>query len=76
MEASIIQFVTVLGAAGALLWVLNQIIAGKLHSSSEVDGLKQDKADLLDIVQSQGEALRKTNEADKQIIRLLRGKQE
>jgi ribose/xylose/arabinose/galactoside ABC-type transport system permease subunit len=39
----LIPVITTLGAAGAFFWVLNWIINGKLHSDSEVQGLKEDK---------------------------------
>lgn len=43
-----IEFITVLGAAGVALWVIWLIVGGKLHSDSEVQGLRADKALLND----------------------------
>ena len=41
------QLIITGGAAGALFYVLKLIVDGRLHSTSEVDGLRQDKKDLL-----------------------------
>ena len=58
---SVLQFITVGGAAVAFFWVLRLIVEGKLHSSSEIDGLRQDKQDLLEINSKLSEALDKSN---------------
>lgn len=71
MDGNILQLLTIGGAAGALFWVLKLVTDGKLHSSSETDGLRQDKADLLKVNESQGKALRASNEAWAQMIPLL-----
>jgi hypothetical protein len=68
------QFITVLGAAGALFYVLKLIVDGKLHSNSEIEGLRQDKKDLLAINQSLGAALDRTNAQLSSIVELLGGR--
>lgn len=42
-----VEFITILGAAGVALWVIYLITSGKLHTNSEVEGLKADKLVLL-----------------------------
>lgn len=68
-----IQFLMLGGAAGALFWVLKLAVDGKLHTSSETDGLRQDKVDLLKINETQGQALKASNEQGTEIVTLLRG---
>ena len=74
MEGSLLQLLTLGGAAGALLWVLKLLTDKdpKLHTHSEIDGLRKDKASLLAVVKTQGEALQASNEVDREILRLLR----
>jgi hypothetical protein len=74
MDATILQLLTVGGAAGALGWVLRLLTASKpgLHTASEVRGLKQDKVDLLAIVKTLTESLRDSNETDRQILAQLK----
>lgn len=60
MDAQIIQIVTVAGAAGAFFIVLKWVVDGKLHSDSEVVGLRQDKADLLKLNTEQAEAMKRS----------------
>lgn len=43
-----IPLITITGAAGAFFWVLQWIVNGKLHTDSEVQGLKEDKKVLFD----------------------------
>lgn len=73
MSPDPIQLITVLGAAGALFYVLKLIVDGKLHSNSEVDGLRQDKKDLLVINATLLDALDKSNDQLKMIIEILNG---
>jgi hypothetical protein len=61
------------GAAGALLLVLKWIVDGKLHPSSEIDGLRQDKIDLLKINRIQADALKASNEQLAEVARLVQG---
>jgi len=56
-----IQLISLLGAAGALYYVLRLIVDGKLHSDSELQGLKQDKIELLAINRQQNDALDASN---------------
>ena len=58
---TILQLILQLGAAGALIWVLKLIVDGKLHSHSEVEGLRNDKTQLLEVNEVQGEALKAAN---------------
>jgi hypothetical protein len=67
-----IQLLVLTGAAGAFLWVLKQIIDGKLHSSSETDGLRQDKVDLLRINGGLNDGLKASNAQLTEILILLR----
>lgn len=60
MDAQFIQIVTVAGAAGAFFIVLKWVVDGKLHSDSEVVGLRQDKADLLKLNTEQAEAMKRS----------------
>lgn len=41
-----IQLITLGGAAGVSVWVIKQIVDGKLHTHSEVEGLRADKREL------------------------------
>lgn len=45
MDPALLQFLTVLGAAGALVWILRPMLP--LHSDSEVQGLRADKVELM-----------------------------
>lgn len=40
------QLIITGGAAGALFWVLKQLVDGKLHTHSEIEGLRADKREL------------------------------
>lgn len=57
----LMQLVLQGGAIVALAWVLTLLTGGRLHTSSEVDGLRKDKADLLTVNQRLGEALDQSN---------------
>ena len=63
MDPSLVQALTVGGAAVAFFLVLKWIIDGKLHTHSEVEGLRQDKIDLLQINKDQSAALAASTEA-------------
>lgn len=67
-----VQIVTVGGAAGALWWVLNLLVGGKLHTHSEVAGLRQDNTDLKKVNRTQADALKASNELLPEILKLLR----
>ena len=62
LEGQVVQLITTLGAAGALVWVLKLIVDGKLHSHSEVEGLRSDKDALLEVNEVQGKALAAAND--------------
>jgi hypothetical protein len=49
------------GAIVSLVWVVMLLTSGKLHTSSEVDGLHKDKDDLLAINKRMSEALEQSN---------------
>lgn len=67
-----LQMITIGGAAGVAFYVLKWLVDGKLHTSSETDGLRQDKVDLIRINDTQGAALKAQNEQGVEIARLLR----
>lgn len=67
-----IALITVGGAAGVAVWVLKLVTDGKLHSSSETDGLRRDVANLLKINNTQGQALKASNELNAELLPLLR----
>ena len=50
------------GAIVALVWVIILMVTGRLHTSSEVEGLRKDKEDLLAVNADQARALDKSNE--------------
>ena len=50
------------GAIVVLVWVVNLLLSGKLHTDSEVDGLRRDKADLLVANKDLSEALDQNTE--------------
>lgn len=66
------QIILTLGAAGALFYVLKLIVDGKLHSSSEVDGIRADKKELLAVNARMADAIDKSNDQLTMIIELLR----
>jgi len=49
------------GAIVALVWVVVLLTSGKLHTSSEVDGLRKDKDELLAINKRMSDALEQSN---------------
>lgn len=68
----IVQSITVGGAAAAFYWVLKLLVDGKLHTDSEVNGLRQDKIDLLRINSALSDTLGNTNTQLAEVLRLLR----
>ena len=50
------------GAIVVLVWVVTLLTGGKLHTDSEVEGLRKDKADLLVVNKGLSDALAQTNE--------------
>jgi hypothetical protein len=57
LAADVLQYVPAGLGVTILLFVLSLAIRGNLHFDSEVDGLRQDKADLLAINKEQAAAL-------------------
>ena len=49
------------GAIVVLVWIVTLLTSGRLHTSSEVDGLKKDKEDLLAANKRLSEALDQSN---------------
>lgn len=62
------QLILTGGAVAALVWIIRLIVDGKLHSNSEVEGLRKDKADLLAVNERLGEALETSNRLLEQAI--------
>jgi len=56
------------GAIVALVWIVLLLTGGKLHTSSEIEGLRQDKEDLLAVNERVSNALALSNELLKSII--------
>jgi len=56
------------GAIVALVWIVLLLTGGKLHTSSEIEGLRQDKEDLLAVNERVSNALALSNELLKNII--------
>jgi len=50
------------GAIVVLIWVVTLLTGGKLHTSSEIDGLRKDKEDLLAMNKRIADALEQSNE--------------
>jgi hypothetical protein len=50
------------GAIVALVWVVTLMTGGKLHTSSEIEGLRKDKEDLLAVNHRMSHALDQSNE--------------
>jgi len=67
-----LQLIVLTGGLGVAVWVLKLAVDGKLHTSSETDGLRQDKVDLLKINETQGQALKAANEQGTETAHLLR----
>jgi hypothetical protein len=61
-------------AAAALFWTIKQLISGNLHTNSEVDGLHQDKKDLLMVNRDLSEALDTSNHLLEEAIRQGKGR--
>jgi hypothetical protein len=65
IDAKAIEAITQLilqgGAIVVLVWVVMLLTSGKLHTSSEIDGLRKDKDDMLAINKRMSEALEQSN---------------
>ena len=59
------------GAAAAFFWVLQWIVNGKLHSRSEVDGLRADKRELFTANKELIEANAEANKGIADVLRIL-----
>jgi hypothetical protein len=59
---SLSQLILQGGAIVALVWVVVLLTSGKLHTSSEVDGLRKDKDELLAINKRMSDALDQSND--------------
>ena len=63
-----LQLIITGGAAGALFYVLKLLVDGKLHTSSEVDGLRDDKSKLFGANGRLAAALEQTNALLRDVI--------
>lgn len=70
-----LQLITLGGAAGMAVWVLNLLAGGKFHTHSEVEGLRQDKADLWSANTTLQVTLKEANASLAEILALLREEQ-
>lgn len=66
-----IQIITLGGAAGMAYFVLKWLVDGKLHTHSEVEGLRQDKAELWAANKLLAEANAEANKGINEILTLL-----
>jgi hypothetical protein len=66
------QVITIGGAAGVLWYVLNLLVSGKLHTNSEVEGLRADIVEYRKTNHALTEALRVSNVQQRDILTLLR----
>lgn len=71
--AAVLQTGGSIAVGTVLFWFVQQFIAGKIHSDSEVDGLRDDKKALILINSSQAEALRQANEVIRDMFVAFRG---
>lgn len=67
-----IQLITLTGAAGMAVYVLNLLSSGKFHTHSEVEGLRADKIDLFKANLKLTSANEAANETLKKILEVLR----
>lgn len=67
-----INFIMVGGAAGALFYVLRLLVEGRLHTHSEVEGLRQDKADLFQANTALVGTVRETQVTLGEVLRILK----
>lgn len=74
MEPGLIQAITILGAAGVALWILRLMTEKepKLHTHSEVEGLRADKAALWEANRGLQHAQEATNATLAEILGILR----
>lgn len=66
-----VEAITVAGAAAVAVWVIWLVVAGKLHTDSEVQGLREDKKALFEANTIKDTALLEANETLKSILSLL-----
>lgn len=67
-----IQLLTLTGAAGAFFLFIKWIADGKFHSHSEVEGLRQDKVELLAVNKEQAAALKASNDLLAKVLDTLK----
>lgn len=68
----VVKFLTIGGAAAVALYVLTLIVNGKLHSNSEVEGLRKDKESLTTQNDELAKALAASNETIEALLSILR----
>jgi hypothetical protein len=66
-----LPLITAGGAAGMAAWVLHLLVSNKLQTHSEVEGLRADKRELFAANKVLTEANNKTQEALREILKLL-----
>lgn len=66
-----IQLITLTGAAGMAIYVLNLLSSGKFHTHSEVEGLRADKVDLFKANHKLAAANEAANETLRKILEVL-----
>lgn len=67
-----VQLITLGGAAGMAVWVLHLLTSNKLHTHSEVDGLRADKRELWRANEKLQISLESANDSLAEILKLLR----
>ena len=67
-----VQLITLGGAAGMAVYVLNLLSSGKIHTHSEVEGLRADKAELFAANKVLTEAQAAVAPALREILALLK----
>lgn len=67
-----VQLITLGGAAGMAIWVLNLLASGKFHTHSEVEGLQDDKSKLWEANTTLQTSLKEANASLSEILAILR----
>lgn len=68
IDPAIVQGLTIGGAAFAFFLMLKWLADGRFHTDSEVQGLKQDKVDMLALNKELTAALKRSNELLKKAL--------
>lgn len=65
---SLSQLILQGGAIVVLVWIVTLLTSGKLHTSSEIEGLRKDKENLLEVNKRVSEALEQSNKLLEDIV--------